>query len=154
MKNSSTQNYPTSQLISNGNPWAWWWGGGGGCTGDIMQGGPVKFCSECSILSERLHRLILCCARALSCVIWGEWGWAAEACWGLSSALELDTVTLWKSWVPLSGQAFLQGDTFHNSTEQPFDHSLILVLFVVCFFFFNFHILYNICFWVPGFENF
>lgn len=154
MKNSSTQNYPTSQHISNGNPWAWWWGGGGGCTGDIMQGGPVKFCSECSILSERLHRLILLLrsrtklrhlrGMRLSCrgllrFVFGPWIGHSDSLEELSSTL--------RAGLPARGHLPQQyWTTFW---------SLFNTCFVCCLvFFFNFHILYNICFWVPGFENF
>lgn len=75
-----------------------WGGGGGGDTGDIMQGGPVKFCSECSILSEHLHRLVLL---LLLCTNKRPLRGTRLSCRGLvrflSSAPELDTVTLWKS---------------------------------------------------------
>lgn len=97
---------------------------GGGGTGDIMQGGAVKFCSECSIFSGRLHRLMLLLR---SCTALRPPRGTRLSCRGLvrfcSSALELDTMTLWKSWVPLTGKAFLQGDTFHNSTKQLLNHS-------------------------------
>lgn len=135
MKDSSTQNSETNQLLSNRSPWARRWGGGpvgGGSTGDIMQGGPVKFCSECSTLSEGLHRLALLLR---SCTKLRPLRGARLSCRALvrfsSLALELDTVTLWKSCVPLSGR----GDTFHHSTEQLLDHSLILILLLLLLFF-------------------
>lgn len=69
MKDSSTQkkkNYPTNQHISNGDPWALLGGGG---RGNIMQGGPVMFCS---VLITRLTGSSYCLARAISCVLWGD----------------------------------------------------------------------------------